>query len=194
MKSSLCAVWVVLAVLGYGCGSSPTTTYYSLAAVSGTVRQASLGTIEVRRPDVAGYLDRTEILAQWDGPRLQLASNAGWAEPIAAMIGRVLANDLSDRLRGTIVFGASSQLSLRATTIIELAIWKLDLGADGDVHLSALWTIHGGDQWTTRESALRARPATTETSAIVGAMSHLLGQLADDIASALLARGAEAHP
>ena len=39
MKTS---VWVAIALLFGGCGSSPNTTYYALAAVSGTLRQASL--------------------------------------------------------------------------------------------------------------------------------------------------------
>src|SRR5688572_27394277 len=118
MKIAMRAVWLGAFVLFCGC-SSPNTTYYALAAVSGTIRQASLGPVEVRRPRVAGYLDRTEILAQWDGQRIQLASNSGWGEPITAMIGRVLAEDLSDRLPGTIVVDASSELSIQAATVIE---------------------------------------------------------------------------
>jgi uncharacterized lipoprotein YmbA len=189
MKISMRAMCMAVGLLAGGCGSSPSTTYYALAAVSGTIRQASLGTIEVRRPGIAGYLDRTEILAQWDGQRLQLANNAGWAEPIASMIGRVLAEDLGDRLHGTVVFGASADLSVHAATVVELVIRKFDLGSDGYVHLSVLWSVPSAGQWSTRAVALQARPASTATAAIVGAMSGLLGQLADDIANALLARG-----
>ena len=170
-----------------GCGSSPATAYYALAAVSGSMRQASLGTIEVRRPGIAGYLDRAEILTQWDGHRLQLAQDACWGEPIASMIGRVLAEDLTDRLRGTIVFNASSDLSIKATTVIELAIWKFDFGPDGFVHLNALSSVRGAGPQTARAIALQARPATTEPGAVVAAMSGLLGQLADEIANALMA-------
>lgn len=181
-------VWVAIALLFGGCGSSPNTTYYALAAVSGTLRQANLGTIEVRRPGIAGYLDRTEILAQWDGQRLELASNTAWAEPLAAMICRVLAEDLSDRLHGTTVYASSADLSLQATTVVELVIRKFDLGSDGFVHLSAFWSVRGAGQAATHSSALQVRPAATNTAAIVSAMSTLLGQLADEIAKALPAR------
>jgi len=190
MSISLRALSLMVFSLCCGCGSSPNTTYYALAAVSGTARQASLGAIEVRRPGIAGYLDRTEILAQWDGQRLQLANNAGWAEPIAAMIGRVLADDLSERLPGTIVFSAGSDLSMPTTTVVELLIRKFDYGSDGHVHLLALWSVRGGGQPSARAASLRARPTTDETGAIVAAMSGLLGQLADEIASELQARGA----
>jgi uncharacterized protein len=189
MKISVCALFIALLS---GCGSSPSTTLYALAATSGTVRQASLGVVEVRRPGIAGYLDRTEILAQWDGQRLQLESNTGWAEPLAAMVGRVLAEDLSDRLQGTIVFAASSDLSLQPATVVELVIRKFDLAADGSVHLNVLWSVRGAGQASARATALEARPSSNETGAVVAAMSGLLGQLADEITKTLLERGATA--
>lgn len=185
------AVWsLAVGLMLCGCGSSPNPTYYTLAAVSGTVRQASLGAIEVRRPGVAGYLDRTEILAQWDGQRLQLASNSAWGEPIASMIGRVLAEDLTNRLHDSIAVSATSDLTVQTTTAVELVIRKFDLGADGYVHLNVLASVRSGGQSTPRAIALQARPtSTTDTDAIVAAMSGLLGQLADELANVLVARG-----
>jgi uncharacterized protein len=183
------STWVALMLTFSGCGSSPSTAYYALAAVSGTIRQASLGTIEVRRPSIAGYLDRAEILTQWDGHRIQLAQSECWGEPIASMIGRVLAEDLTHRLRGTIVFSAASDLSIQASTVVELAIWKFDLDRDGSVHLDALTSVRASGQQSTRAIALQARPATTDTNAVVAAMSSVLGQLADEISIALVARG-----
>jgi uncharacterized lipoprotein YmbA len=180
-------IWVAVGLMYCACGSSPNTTYYALAAVSGTLQQASLGAIEVRRPGIAGYLDRTEILAQWDGQRLELANNSGWAEPLAAMIGRVLAEDLGDRLHGATVFAASSDLSIQATTAVELVIRKFDLSSDGYVHLNVLWSVRSAGQATTHATALQTRPVTTDTGAVVAAMSSLLGQLADEIAKVLKA-------
>ena len=186
MNSSMRAVWMAVGLLFCACGSSPNTTYYTLAAVSGKLRESSLGTIEVRRPGIAGYLDRSEILAQWDGQRLQMAESACWGEPITAMIGRVLADDLSERLRGSIVLSSSSDLSLQADTAIELVVRKFDLGSDGHVHLNALASVRRAGQSTTRAFALQARPVATDTGSVVAAMSSLLGQLADELANALL--------
>jgi uncharacterized lipoprotein YmbA len=180
--------WFGLGLLCSACGSSPSTAYYALAATSGAMKRTSLGTVEVRRPSVAGYLDRAEILTQWNGHRLQLADSACWGEPISAMIGRVLAENLTTRLQGTIVFSAAD-LSIQAPTVVELAIWKFDLDPDGSIHLDALTSIRSQGQPSTRAIALRARPATPDTNAVVAAMSQLLGQLADDIATALVTRG-----
>jgi uncharacterized lipoprotein YmbA len=187
MKISICVAFMLSFT---GCGSSPSTAYYALAAVSGTMRQASLGTIEVRRPGVAGYLDRAEIITAWDGYRLRLSQTECWGEPIAPMIGRVLAQDLTDRLRGTVVFSASSDLSMQASTVVELAIWKFDLDRDGSIHLDALALVRGSGREATHAIALQTRPATMDTSAVVAAMSSLLGQLADEISTVLIARGA----
>jgi uncharacterized lipoprotein YmbA len=192
MNMSMRAACLALLMVCAGCGSSPNTAYYTLAAVSGTIRPASLGTVEVRRPGVAGYLDRAEILTQWDGHRLQLADNACWGEPIASMIGRVLAQDLTERLHGTIVFSAASDLSMQASSVIELALWKFDLGADGNVHLDALASVRGAGQSSTRAITLQARPVTTDTGAVVEVMSRLLGQLADAVADTLVARSISA--
>jgi uncharacterized lipoprotein YmbA len=184
--------WLVLGLACCGCGSSPDTAYYALAAARGTIRQASLGTIEVRRPGIAGYLDRAEILMQWDGHRIQLAPNAAWGEPIGSMIGRVLAEDLTERLRGTIVFSAASDFSIQASAVVELAIWKFDLDRDGFLHLNGLVSVHspGGQvPQSTRTIALQARADTTDIGAVVATMSRLLGQLADEIATTLVARG-----
>lgn len=181
---------LLLTSLCWGCGSSPNTAFYALAAARGTVRQVALGTIEIRRPAIAGYLDRTEILAPWDGQRLQLAQSTGWGEPITAMIGRVLAEDLGDRLQGTIVFSAASELSLQPSAVIELAIRKFDLDPDGSVRLKALVVV----RWqrtdaapVTRAVELRAQPTAADTGGVVAAMSSLLGQLADEIATDLVA-------
>lgn len=180
--------WIAIAGLLCACGSSPSTTYYSLAATSGTLRQAALGVIEVRRPGVAGYLDRTEILARWDGQRLQLAQGAGWAEPLSAMIGRVLAENLDERLPQTVVFSASSQLSVQADRVIELHVRKFDQARDGSLQLKVLWSVRGAGQTSTHATTLQARPTGPETAATVAAMSTLLGQLADQIAVTLLER------
>lgn len=186
--------WLLVLLACCGCGTSPETAYYALASARGTVRQASLGTIEVRRPSIPGYLDRSAILARWDGHRMQLSPNAAWGEPISAMIGRVLAEDLGERLRGTIVFSAAPSVSIQASAVVELAIWKFDLDREGSLQLNGLVSVRSADglvPQSTRAFALQARAPTSETGAVVGTMSSLLGQLADEIASTLVARATE---
>lgn len=191
MNIALRSAWLAALLACCACGSSPNTAFYSLAAVSGTARDAALGAVEVRRPSIAGYLDRAEILGPWDGQRLQPIPSTSWGEPIAQMIGRVLAEDLTHRLHGTIVFNASPGLSLQADAVIELAVWKFDLDRDGLVRLDSLASLrwqHGQAPTSTRTIALQARPAALTTDAVVSAMSSLLGQLADELAAALVAR------
>ena len=170
------------------CASSPEPAYYTLTALPGARLPAALGSIEVRRPSLAGYLDRAEILTQVVGQRLQVAHGERWAEPLAIMIGRVLTDDLAARLPNSTVFSEASDLSLRAARVVELSIAKLDLDLDGYLRLRALLVIRSDAAQTpvqARTIALSARPTTRELPRLVAAMSGLLGQLADEIAGSL---------
>ena len=82
-------------------------------------------------------------------------------------------------------------MSIVASRIVELSIWKLDLDPDGYVRLRALLALRSDAAQTpvlARTLALQVRPTTTETPALVAAMSSLLGQLADEIAGSLQAQ------
>jgi uncharacterized protein len=175
------------------CASSPEPSYYALAPASGLALQAPLGAIEVRQPSVARYLDRSEIVAQVADHRLRLASNERWSEPLGQMIGRILAADLSERLPSSIVFTEASDLSIQPSSVVELAIGKFDLDADGVVRLKAVLAVRSGSGQVAalaRPIALQARPETSGTNGLVTTMSGLLGRLADEVAVALKTRAA----
>jgi uncharacterized lipoprotein YmbA len=106
------------------------------------------------------------------------------------MIGRVLTDDLAERLPNSTVFSEASDLSLRAAHVVELSIGKLDLDPDGYLRLRALLLVRSEAVQTpvrARTVTLSTRPATTELPGLVAAMSRLLGELADDIARSLRA-------
>jgi len=182
--------YVLLCAALVACGSSPEPAYYALGRVPGVLIADPLGSIEVRRPSIAGYLDRSEILTQVVDHRLRLASNERWGEPLALMIGRVLADDLGERLPGSTVFTESSDMSIHASRVVELSISKLELDADGYVRLKALLALRsdtGQAPALTRTLTLQARPSSSETPALVDTMSGLVGLLANEIAGALKA-------
>ena len=178
---------LLLACAHAACGTSAEPLYYALASAPGARVAKALGTIEVRQPNVAGYLDRSEILTEVVDHRLRLATNERWGEPFGVMIGRVLAEDLSERLPGSTVFTEASGMSIRAARFVELSIWKFDLDADGYVRLKALLALRSeaGDVPTvTRTVNLQARPGVG-LHGQVDAMSRLLGLLADEIVGSL---------
>jgi hypothetical protein len=101
------------------------------------------------------------------------------------MIGRLLGENLANRLPGTIVFSESSPISASPDAVVSVDIQRFDLGDDGAVTLLAEVTVEKPPSHAplgSRRVELRARPAASGTVGLVGAMSSLLGQLADVIA------------
>jgi uncharacterized lipoprotein YmbA len=171
-----------------GCGSSPEPTFYALgptAGPTGPQAQASLSrVIEVRRPALAGYLDRPGIVTRVADYRLRVVSEERWGEPLADMMARVLAQDLAERLPGSTVVSEASGMSADPDVLVELEVRRFDVGDDGDLVLLANVGVQpargrAATVWTTL--VLKTRPASAGTASLVAAMSGLLGRLADGI-------------
>ncbi len=175
-----------LLLVGLGGCSSPDPTYYTLQTVPGTLIPGPPTTIEVRRPGLAGYLDRSDIVLKSQSYKLSLNSQKAWAEPLGDMIGRVLTQDLSQRLPGKSVFTQSGAITADADLRVEVDIQSFDADGTGDVMLTAEVAIERGmthHPQTTRHLSLRAPLNGSGEAAQVAAMSGLLGSLADQIAN-----------
>jgi uncharacterized lipoprotein YmbA len=178
-----------LALLLAGC-SSPDPTYYTLQPVPGTAVAVAPGSIEVRRPGLAGYLDRSDIVLKSAGYRLDVNSQLRWGEPLGDMIGRVLAQDLSQRLAGASVFTQSGAITTDAQARVEVDILNFDADAGGAVVLNAELAIERGTSHTpisTRHLSLTEQPAGPGAANLVASMSTLLGRLADQVATDIAA-------
>jgi len=181
--------WLVATVLAAsGCAASPEPAYYALAPSEGAPRRAGPRTIELRHPALAGYLDRARIVVRVADYRLRFATGERWAEPLDDMIGRVLAEDLSDRLPGSAVFRERAASARAPDAVVDVDIERFDAGADGAVTLRAQVAVgfrSGGRTTTSRSLVLSGRPAAVGTPALAATMSELLGRLADAIAVVL---------
>lgn len=178
---------LLLALLASGC-RSPEPAYYTLAASPGVPRPGGPRLVELRDPSIAGYLDRSEIVRGDTGYRLDLRPGERWGEPFASMLGRVLAEDLNQRLPGTTVFTAHGSLSPDPQARIEIDVPTFDLRAGGRVVLRAQVAVtRTGSKTSTRARTVQvvATPAAASTPALVAAMSHAVGELADAVAALL---------
>lgn len=187
MKTAL----FVLALLLTGCGSSREPAYYALAPRPATARTGAPALVELRRPGIAGYLDRSDIVKGVASYRLKVDSDERWAEPLSDMVGRVVADDLSSRLQGTQVFQESGAISLVPNVVLAIDVLKLDATDDGDLTLIATVAVevpNTPNAGRVQRFTLRGHPASSDTAGMVGAMSDLLGKLADGIVDLLVAR------
>lgn len=167
--------------------ASPDAAIYTLAAVPGPARRGAPARIELRRPGLAGYLDRPEIVRASADYRVRVAGNERWGEPLGDMLGRVLAEDLSSRLPGSAVFTSAGSLSADADLAVEVDVQRFDADATGAVVLLAQVATRpgggrGGQVRTVRLSEVPRSPATRD---LVASLSELLGRLADAIAGML---------
>ena len=178
---------LALAGMEIGCSSSE-PAYFILAPVPGTAMRGGPTSVELRRPGLAGYLDRPEIVRANSAYSLRVVSGERWGEPLGDLVARILAENLNQRLPGSNVFTSTGSITAEANAKIELDIQRLDADPSGKVVLLAQVAVSRGRAKAsveTRTMRLDAQPASTSTSDLVAAMSDVLGQLADLIAPML---------
>lgn len=91
---------------------------------------------------------RTQIVRSSEGYQLQVEANNWWGEPFGPMIGRLLVEELSQRLPGTTVFGETGAIAAEGDATVEINIPRLDADSAGAVLLPAqvavIWNkLHG---------------------------------------------------
>ncbi len=166
--------------------ASQDPTYYTLQTVPGISIPGGPSSIEIRRPGLAGYLDRSGIVLKSADYRLSVDSQLRWGEPLGDMIGRVLAQDLSQRLPGASVFSESGAITADPQVRVEVDVQNFDQIATGAVVLNAEIAVEQGSSHrplAARHVALSAQPAAPGAESLVATMSTLLGDLADRLAA-----------
>jgi uncharacterized lipoprotein YmbA len=167
------------------CGSAD-PNFYSVAAVPGSPRGGGPKVISVRQVNVPRYVDRQQIVKSSENFRLAVSANDWWGEPLQSMLTRVLVEELSQRLPGSMVFGENGAFSPASTATVGLNILRIDEDASGRVVLLAQAAVLRERKDTmTRDFNLSAPVNGTDTTAFVSAVSTAFGQVADGLADML---------
>src|SRR5271165_69862 len=74
--------------------ASPNPRLYSIAPVAGPPLTGGPKVIALQRIGLARYLERLQIVRSSENYRLEVASDDWWGEPLSAMLGRVLVEEL----------------------------------------------------------------------------------------------------
>jgi uncharacterized lipoprotein YmbA len=180
---------VVLATLAalVAC-SSPAPKLYTIAPVDGQPRTGGPGIIQLQQIGVARYLERSQIVRSSENYRVDVLPNDWWGEPIAAMLSRVLIDELSERLPRSTLLGENGAVTSTADATIELNFRRLDQDATGSLVLQAQAAIRfkGRPEPVLRSYRFVVVPGAPTVEAGVAAISSAIGQLADGLASVLV--------
>lgn len=173
---------------GLAACASPNPNLYTLASVPGQVRSGAPRTVEMRSVALARYLERSQIVRSSEDFRLDVMNNEWWGEPLDTMLGRVMIQNLTQRLPGTTVFSENGAIATAADAIMGVNIQRLDMDKAGQVVLIAQVSVTRRDTMT-RTFTINVTPAASGTPALIGAMSTAVGQLADEVAGMLATPG-----
>jgi uncharacterized protein len=175
--------------------SSPDPTLYTIAPVSGAVLSGAPKVIAMHGVGVAQYLVRSPIVQTSGDYRIVLRPGSWWGEPIDAMLGRVLVQDLSQRLPQSTVYASTGALSGSSPdATIELEVQRLDLDRDGQLLLIAQASVSFKNRETEdmRSFHILQPPPSVGVEGQIAATSAALGQVADGIAGMLAAKSTPA--
>ena len=137
---------------------------------------------------LAPYLDRNDLAIRLSADEIRYSDGERWAEPLERNVTNVLALNLSRLLRTARVFAYPQPAGLLPAYQIDVEISRLDTTRAGEATLAAQWTIEdlgnrellaSRDSYLTRAAAGRGTPAT------VTALSGVLAELSQEIASTL---------
>ena len=117
--------------------SSPDPTLYTLAPVPGTPRPGAPHIVVLRQISLARYLERPQIVRSSAAYQLEMERNDWWGEPLGAMLGRVLVEELSQRLPGSVVLSELGAIGNKPDATVEINVLRLDAERDGTVVLRA---------------------------------------------------------
>jgi uncharacterized protein len=172
--------------------TSPDPVLYTLAPTAGTVQSGGPRVVLVQQIAIAHFLERSQIVRSSENYRLDVMSNDWWGEPLAAMLSRVLIEELGQRLPQSTVIADNGAVSARPDATIELNIQRLDEDASGNVILQAQVAVRftGQSGSVLRSFRFSVPPPALGVAGEVAAISAAVGRLADGIAPMLTARAA----
>lgn len=169
--------------------SSPSPVLYTIAPVSCPEQTAAPKVILLQQLGLERYLERSQIVRSSENYKLDIMSDDWWGEPPGAMLGRVLAAELGQRLPNSVVINEIGAVSAPADATIALNVQRMDEDATGAVVLQAQASVafKGRGVPALRSFRFTVPPTSPGIGGEVAAISIAVGHLADGLVSMLVA-------
>ncbi len=133
------------------------------------------------------YLDRNEIATRLSPTQVTYSSIDRWAEPLNVSVSRVLLQNLSYLLGTEQIVMYPWSNAAKVNYQIEVELLHFEVTQQGEARLLARYGVFSGGTrqvLVVRETAI-THPTSTEGAASVAALSTTLGELSQQIASAV---------
>jgi len=177
-----------------GCATSPPTKFYLLSPLPApnleteNTQDRRPTTIRVDAVVIPGYLDRNEIVTRVSENEIHLADLNQWGEPLRDNLTNILALNLSRLLpaKGFAIFPFKCPSPVDYQISVEIV--QMDGSLDGEVHLTAQWSILQGQKgniMVTRKSRFKASKVPSDYGELVAAQSRLIEALSREIAGSI---------
>ncbi|MDB5400334.1 MAG: uncharacterized protein QOD93_6973 [Acetobacteraceae bacterium] len=179
----------VCATLAAASCTSADPKLYTIAPVPGSELSGAPKLVALHGVGVAQYLLRSPIVQSSADYRIVLRANAWWGEPVDAMLGRVLVEDLAQRLPQSTIYTSAGAVTGSPDATIELEVQRLDLDRDGNLVLVAQGSVTFKNRASpdTRSFRISQPPPSPGVDGQVAATSTALAQVADRLAGMLAA-------
>lgn len=185
----ICMIAAVM-LAAAGCARTPPPNFYLLeepavTRMSGLDRGMAIG---VGPLNLAGYLDRPNVVTRLTDHELQLSDFNRWAEPLKESILRVIGINLSNMLETTRIYEIpwrNKEMPLEFR--VEIDIPRFDGCLGGDALLAARWTLYGRDEkaLVTRVSLITVASGGDGYDRLIGAQNQALRKLSQEIVDAI---------
>lgn len=178
-------VTLVAVMLLAGCGifRRPDNQFYSLETIppAGPVATASGTPIGIDGVELPPTLARRGIVIRDEEGKLEVRGTHQWAAPLEDMVLHTLSFDIANRLPDGMVILPGQARPTGAIRPLFVVFEDLSPGPDNVFRLDARWTFAG----VTRHEQINIPLDSTDSPAIVTAMSRALAELSDRIVAAL---------
>lgn len=135
------------------------------------------------------YLDRPQLVTRVSGNELRVDEFRQWAEPLRYTIARVIEENISALTGAKHIHAMPKRRSAVIDLQVTLDVQQFDADTTGNVTLKSVWRIiksDGHKQLIARRSVIVQPSGSTDSAAVVDAMSTALAALSKEMAQALV--------
>ncbi len=194
------ALPILAAAVLAACVRTAAVRYYTLPSISeGGDERLALETehthlaVRVGAASIPDSLDRPQMVLRLSPTEVTVDDGHRWAEPLRTAIGRAVAAGLQRDLAGARVAFADDTTAHEAGWDVDVAleVLRMDLEPGRQAFIEAVWVARWANGAGTQSGhSMFSAAAGTGRDELAAASADALVRLSDDIAAALLRRGA----